>query len=363
MKHKKISSFYDTFIQLSFGCLAQLNDVGSIISFDSYIDQIPEEVSNTFVGQRWEDIFIPVDERYRKFKLSALIDASSQEPLKILTVYNETIYIEWKFLLNTDSNSSQDIYRLLGAGIDVTRHIELKQQLQHADRLATVGQLAAGIAHEINGPLNNILGYAQLSSKQQDLPEQVYQDLDNIIRMSLHAREVVKKVMLFSRQVTPKHDRIQINKVIRDSLYFTEPLCRQNELKILTKLDEKLPCIVGDFSQLRQVVVNLIVNSAQAMPDHGGMINIETHYENSGNVLLTIQDTGTGMTPETLNQCFLPFFTTKNVDEGTGLGLSVVHGIIQAHNAEIDVESRVKKGSKFTISFPTVTECGEKNVE
>lgn len=362
MTRKKISSFYDTFIQLSFGCLVELKEDGTIVSFDSYIDQIPEEVSDSFVEQNWVDIFIPIDERHRKFKLSALIGDSFQRPLKILTIYNEKIYIEWKFMLETGSNSGKSIYRLLGAGIDVTRHVELKQQLQHADRLATVGQLAAGIAHEINGPLNNILGYAQLSAKQQDLPEQVYQDLDNIIRMSLHAREVVKKVMLFSRQVTPKHDLIQINKVIHDSLYFTEPLCRQSEIKVVTMLDEKLPCIVGDFSQLRQVVVNLIVNSVHAMPDNGGMINIKTHCESSGNVILRIQDTGTGMTPETLNQCFVPFFTTKKVDEGTGLGLSVVHGIIQAHDAEIKVESQVGKGSRFTVTFPMVSEDGEKNV-
>ena len=362
MKHKKMSSFYDTFITLSFGCLVELQEDGSIVSFDSYIERIPEEISNTFVGQSWVDVFIPVDERYRKFKLSALIGESFQRPLKLLTVYVEKVYIEWKFMLETGLNSDRNSYRLLGAGIDVTQHIELKQQLQHADRLATVGQLAAGIAHEINGPLNNILGYAQLSSKQQDLPEQVYQDLDNIIRMSLHAREVVKKVMLFSRQVTPKHDRIQINKVIRDSLYFTEPLCRQNKIKIETELDEALPLIVGDFSQLRQVAVNLVVNSAQAMKDSGGTIKIKTYSENSGNVILDVQDTGVGMSPETLEQCFMPFFTTKNIDEGTGLGLSVVHGIIQAHNAEIKVESKIGKGSKFTISFPIDSERGEKNV-
>lgn len=359
MKDKKISNFYDTFIRLSFGCLVELKQDGSIALFDSYIDQIPIEISDTFVGQNWVDIFIPVDERYRKFKLSALTGIRSHKPLKILTVYNEKNYIEWKFLLKTDSNSSQENHRLFGAGIDVTRHVELKQQLQHADRLATVGQLAAGIAHEINGPINNILGYAQLSSKQQDLPEQVYQDLDNIIRMSLHAREVVKKVMLFSRQVTPKHDRIQINKVVRDSLYFTEPLCGQKKIKIQTELDEKLPLIIGDFSQLRQVIVNLVVNSAQAMPDLGGAINIKTYIENSDQAILAVEDTGTGMTRETIAQCFMPFFTTKTVDEGTGLGLSVVHGIIKAHDAEMEVESHVGKGTRFKISFPIAPGDGE----
>jgi signal transduction histidine kinase len=356
MRYKDKAKFYDVAIQLSFGCLVELKEDGVIVNFDNYIKQIPQNISCTFINENWADIFVPVGEQDREFNLSALLQESMEGACKILTVYDGTLYIEWKFSLIKGADSDQTAFDILGAGIDVTEHIELKQQLQHADRLATVGQLAAGIAHEINGPLNNILGYAQLSSKQQDLPEQVYQDLDNIVRLSLHAREVVKKVMLFSRQVPPKHDLVALNKVIHDSLYFTDPLSRQNKIKIKCRLGDDLPLIVGDFSQLRQVVVNLIVNSAQAMDHHGGHIVIQTHHEIPDRVILSVQDTGIGMTPGTLKQCFLPFFTTKDVDEGTGLGLSVVHGIIQGHNGEISVNSEVGKGSKFIVSFPIAPE-------
>lgn len=355
------SKFYNAAIRLSFGCLVELDDKGVITNFNSYIKQIPKTASSRFIDQKWTDVFVPVDERYREFDLSVLFEEAGAKPCKILTVYNETLYIEWKFLRLKDAGPDQDFSGILGAGIDVTQHIELKQQLHHADRLATVGQLAAGIAHEINGPLNNILGYAQLSAKQQDLPEQVYNDLDNIVRLSLHAREVVKKVMLFSRQVPPKHDLVDLNKVIRESLYFTEPLCRQNKITIENRLDEKLPQIVGDFSQLRQVVVNLIVNSAQAMPEDGGKIIVETDHKGAEDVTMVVRDTGLGMSPRVLKQCFMPFFTTKDVDEGTGLGLSVVHGIIKAHNAEIHVESLVNKGSTFMVVFPPAMENGDKN--
>lgn len=343
------SIFYEKAIQLSFGCMTTLDENGCILRFDSHIRDISEEAGQAFAGRRLTDVFVPVDKsggEPLQFQTGPLPEA----PERMLTQYRDSLYIDWK-LTPLESGGSEGPV-VLGAGIDVTKHIHLKQQLHHAERLATVGQLAAGIAHEINGPLNNILGYAQLSVKQPDLPEQVYQDLDNIIRMSLHAREVVKKVMLFSRQVPPKHDLVCLNDVIRESLYFTEPLCGKNGIEVICRLDETLPSLKGDFAQLRQVVVNLMVNAAQAMPEGGGQITITTGITGEGGPVMTIEDTGTGMTRETLSQCFDPFFTTKDVEEGTGLGLSVVHGIIKAHDGDIDVTSTTGEGSCFTLSFP-----------
>lgn len=227
---------------------------------------------------------------------------------------------------------------------------DLQQQLHHAERLATVGQLAAGIAHELNGPLTNILGYAQLASKNEDLPEQVYSDLDNIVRLALHAREIVKKVMLFSRQMPPKREPLCLNKVVRDGLYFTEPLVARSCVETRCHLEDSLPQILGDASQLRQVLVNLVVNAVQAMPE-GGIITITTARDPRG-VTLRVQDTGTGMDSHTRENCFNPFFTTKDIHEGTGLGLSVAQGIVEAHDARISVRSQSGKGACFSVFFP-----------
>ena len=351
--NKSEQMVYRNAVQLSVGCLATLDHNGTIISFESYMEDIPGDKAAGFVGRRLIDIYIPVDQSDHESVFSRLSADKTNHPEGLLTRYDNSLYIDWK-LISLDGSTDKKAC-ILGTGIDVTRHMELKQQLHHVDRLATVGQLAAGIAHEINGPLNNILGYAQLSAKQQDLPEQVYKDLDNIIRMSLHAREVVKKVMLFSRQVPPKHDRVDLNEVIRESLYFTEPLCGKNKLRITCLLDDDLPALKGDFAQLRQVVVNLVVNAVQAMIDNHGKIIITTeHEENTGRLTMTVRDTGIGMSQETLSQCFDPFYTTKDLEEGTGLGLSVVHGIIKAHNADIDVTSRSGEGSCFRVSFSAV---------
>ena len=357
------TDFYDAAIRLTSGCVVELDATGKILEFNSYLGKITQKEIDAFVGKSWFDMFAPVkmennSQTYCKNKI--LKKQKTSDTHKVITVYGKNLFIEWNFITVKDSDTT--LAGILGVGIDVTKHIELEQQLQHADRLATVGQLAAGVAHELNGPLNNILGYAQLSSKQQDLPELVYQDLDHIIRFSLHSREIVKKVMLFSRQVPPGHENINLNKVIRESLYFTEPLCRQNKIEIVCNLRKNLPEMIGDFSQLRQVVVNLVVNAAQAMPENGGKITLKTSIQSKDYITMVIKDTGTGMTQETLDHCFMPFFTTKDVDQGTGLGLSVVHGIIQSHNGTIKADSEMGKGSRFDIAFQIKVGKGGKSV-
>ena len=222
--------------------------------------------------------------------------------------------------------------------------------MRHADRLAKIGQLTAGVAHELNEPLGNILGFSQLSLKTGSLPEQVYKDLENIVKATLHAREIIKKLMLFSRQTPPQETQVDLNRLVEDVSYLFESRCAKNGITMLKSLGRNLPTIKADPSQLQQVLTNLIVNAFQALPD-GGELRLET-LADTDYVYLLVQDSGIGMTPETLKQIFLPFFTTKDVKQGTGLGLSVVHGIVKAHGGSIDVESRIGRGSCFRIKFP-----------
>jgi len=216
--------------------------------------------------------------------------------------------------------------------------------------LAKIGQLTAGVAHELNEPLGNILGFAQLSAKAQDLSDQVHRDLNNIIKSALHAREVIKKLMFFSRQTRPRETLVDLNRLIEDGLYLFESRCAKHGIAVAKSLCPDLPVLKADLSQLQQVFTNLIINSIQAMPEEGRLC-IETAFDKDS-VYLVVQDSGTGMTKETLKQIFLPFFTTKDVKQGTGLGLSVVHGIVKAHGGSIDVNSRVGQGAQFNIRFP-----------
>ncbi|MBU1319896.1 MAG: hypothetical protein KKH67_11970 [candidate division Zixibacteria bacterium] len=233
----------------------------------------------------------------------------------------------------------------------------LQEQLRHADRLATIGQLAAGVAHELNEPLGSILGFAQLAKKGSELSEQVQQDIDRIVAASLHAREVVKKLMLFAREAPMKMNRLNMNRTIEDGLYFLESRCAKAGIEIVKEFDPDIPDITADPSQLYQVLVNLVVNAVQAMPS-GGKIIIRTEHD-ADNAILAIEDTGTGIEREMLSKIFIPFFTTKDVNEGTGLGLAVVHGIVSSHGGKISVESKVGTGTRFEVSFPLSDSTGK----
>lgn len=227
---------------------------------------------------------------------------------------------------------------------------KLQIQLQHAERLAFVGELSAGIAHELNEPLARILGFAQLIRKAGNLQEQQNDDVERIIKASLYTREIIKKLMLFSRQMPRQINDVSINQVVENILYFIDVRFQSRGITIIKQLDPELSIIQADEVQMSQLLVNLITNAVHAMPQ-GGEVTVTTR--NKGDqVTLTVRDTGTGMTKEIRQKIFEPFFTTKPVGHGTGLGLSVVQGIIDAHRGKIAVTSTPGKGSKFEIVLP-----------
>ncbi|HNT28259.1 MAG TPA: ATP-binding protein, partial [bacterium] len=226
----------------------------------------------------------------------------------------------------------------------------LQQQLLHADRLVTVGQLAAGMAHEINEPQGAILGFSQLIQKTPDLPEQAIRDLDKIVKAAIHARDIIRKLMLFSRQMPPRKSPTDLNERVTSCLDLLEPRIRKGGVRVVTELTPDIPPIVADPAQIHQILVNLVVNAVQAM-DPGGTLTIRTAHDGE-RVSLAVEDTGCGMTAETKDRIFVPFFTTKDIGEGTGLGLSVVLGIVTAHGGDIKVESEPGRGSRFTVTLP-----------
>jgi signal transduction histidine kinase len=228
---------------------------------------------------------------------------------------------------------------------------QLQEQLRHADRLATIGQLSAGVAHELNEPLGGILGFAELSLKHPDLPDQVREDLNKIVSGSLHAREIVRKLMLFARQSPPEKTWVNLNLLVADGLYFVESRCQKSGIELVRELEEDLPEITADPGQIYQVLTNLAVNAIQAMPD-GGCLTVCTSRKLAG-VLLEVRDTGSGMSDTVKESIFTPFFTTKDVGEGTGLGLSVVEGIVKSHGGSIRVESSPGLGTQFSIYLPS----------
>jgi two-component system NtrC family sensor kinase len=268
---------------------------------------------------------------------------------KKLTLDEGPFLVEERSLINSVAREVAIFYERSRAEAEKE---SLQEQLRHADRLATIGQLAAGVAHELNEPLGNILGFAQLAKKSPDLTDQLATDLNYIESASLSAREIIKKLMTFARQLPPKKAPRDLNKMIQDSLSFFEARCVKADIRLVTRFADALPEIIVDPGQINQVLVNLVVNAMQAMPE-GGTLNVETRNSDRG-ITIDVADTGTGMTEDLKKQIFLPFFTTKDINEGTGLGLAVVHGIVTSHGGNISVESEVGKGTRFHIWLPLV---------
>jgi signal transduction histidine kinase len=234
----------------------------------------------------------------------------------------------------------------------------LREQLLHADRLATIGQLAGGVAHELNEPLGNICGFAELCLEHPELPEQAVQDLERIIRASLHAREIIQRLLLFARKTPPKRCETDVNELVEKALSLFKGRLSTAGIELRVDLDMELPQVVLDPGQINQVLVNLVVNAIQAMPS-GGVLTVSSCALGS-ELSVAVQDTGSGIHEELLPQIFLPFFTTKDVREGTGLGLAVVHGIITSHHGRVEVQSEPGQGARFDLRVPLEPPEGEK---
>ncbi len=226
----------------------------------------------------------------------------------------------------------------------------LQEQVRQADRLATIGQLAAGVAHELNEPLATILGFAQLCRKHAGLPAAAAADLDKIIGATLHAREVVKDLMLFVRERPVGREWLRPGRILEDAIAFVEGRAEKAGIQIERREIPDLPEILADPHQLVQVLVNLAVNAIQAtLPD--GRIRFEV-YRQENHVVFAVEDSGVGMTRDVAARVFEPFFTTKDMGQGTGLGLSVANQIVTAHGGRMQVQSELGQGSRFEVHLP-----------
>jgi PAS domain S-box-containing protein len=238
------------------------------------------------------------------------------------------------------------------------RQRELERQLLHSQKLDALGTLAGGIAHDLNNTLMPILALSQLLMQQMPEGTDEREDLKTVVQASRHGRDLVPRILAFSRHQEVVKSEVNLAATTRQALQMLRPTVPATIL--ISEEIEEVPFIFADASQLQQVVVNLITNAQQAIGDDLGTITIgvspasrRSHRLSGGDfVRLRVADTGCGMDAETKDRVFEPFFTTKVVGEGTGLGLSVVHGIIADHGGQIEVSSGVGKGTEFIIFLP-----------
>ena len=227
-----------------------------------------------------------------------------------------------------------------------------QEQLIQSEKLASLGQLAAGVAHELNNPLSTIYLFCDLLLRTSDTQDQQKTDLETILRETQRCKNIVASLLEFARQHQVEAQELDLNRFIHTVINTEQKQKRYQEISIHTRLAPELPLIQADPGQLQAVFTNLMTNAAEAMPT-GGQLAIGTSSGPRDMVTITIQDNGEGISPENQAKLFTPFFTTKPVGKGTGLGLAIVYGIVKMHRGQIHIQSEVGKGTLVTIQLPT----------
>jgi len=233
---------------------------------------------------------------------------------------------------------------------DLTARVELEDQLVQAEKLSSIGMLAAGVAHEVNTPLAVITSQLQMMMRQLPSDDPHSPVLDRVVKQGFRASEIINNLLKFSRVSGSERVELELNKAIQETLSLAAPMLRAAKISLEARLDSDLPTIQGNAGKLQQVFMNLIMNARDAMP-YGGDLTVTTSAVDS-TVSVEISDNGIGIAPENLRKIFDPFFTTKATNRGTGLGLAVSYGIMREHSGKIYVDSTVGRGASFRLEFP-----------
>ncbi len=243
-----------------------------------------------------------------------------------------------------------DVIGAIEISRDITQDINMQKAMMQQEKLASIGRLSAGVAHEINNPLTTILTTAMLIQEDLDPEDPNFEELGTITSETLRCRKIVTSLLDFARQSNPVKKENDINKIIKECLVLTRKQAAFKDLTLTSELADNIPPLYIDKGQIEQAIINLTLNAIEAT-DAGGSLSICTTYSRYRQVVdVVVSDTGSGIRENDLGKIFDPFFTTK--ESGNGLGLAITHGIIEQHNATIDVFSKPGRGTTFTIKFP-----------
>jgi signal transduction histidine kinase len=277
----------------------------------------------------------------------------------------KVIYLDMQLALEAYIEKSSEgqecaVNRLTGFNIELEKGLiqnrqilsETQQQLRLTERVAELGTLAASMAHEIGTPMNVILGRAELLMQRTD-DEMMKKGLTIITAQVERITKLINQLLTFARRGPPNFGPLDMREVVKNALDAVEERLSRHGVQVVSEHDEELPPIHGDGDLMMQVLLNLVLNAVQAMPD-GGTLRVATAHEGEPHVRLTVTDSGHGIPPNVLPKIFEPFVTTKERGQGTGLGLTVVLGIVQEHGGFITVDSTPGQGTTFTVFLPTV---------
>jgi PAS domain S-box-containing protein len=319
-------------------------------SWNSAMEKLYGLERSQAVGRRLAEVFpaellaeLPTD--------SAAPEGHSLYKFRLDTPDGRELVVNMSAAPLVDLGGSRVIGRLLIFN-DLTERVSLEDQLVQAEKLSSIGLLAAGVAHEVNTPLAVIASQGQMLLRQSNSEDPKARTLEKIVKQAFRASEIVNSLLKFSRVSGSEFAELDMNRVIQETLSLVEPMLNSSRVSLNMQLASELPAVWGNAGKLQQVFMNLLVNARDAMPQ-GGELTVVTEREN-GIVRAEVCDTGVGIPADHLTKIFDPFFTTKAKNRGTGLGLAVSYGIIREHGGNVEVESRPGHGSIFRLEFPSL---------
>jgi two-component system, NtrC family, sensor kinase len=227
-----------------------------------------------------------------------------------------------------------------------------KKKIMESERLALIGQLSANVAHELNNPLQGIITYSHLLLEENTFSDDARESINKIVVQANRCRDIIRGLLDFSRHKKPDKTLCNVNNLLKGCISLVEKQAAFHNIKVTMDLDEQLPMVVLDPSQIERVFLNLIINAAEAMDGNGQLTLSTRHNQTKTSIEINVQDTGHGVSEENMEKIFDPFFTTKETGHGVGLGLAISYGIVKDHNGSLSVESEEGKGTIFTVSFP-----------
>ncbi len=313
-----------------------------------------EDAPDRLLGMELDALIAGADE------VGQLLDAMSAKGFvkdwecRLLTRYGRELDV----LLSMTSRKDADgrLIEIEGIVKDITRRKMMRNQLLQADKLASLGQLSAGVAHEINNPLGLILGYTQLLIRDEPPGSERLEDLRTIEKQTRNCKKIVEALLNFARKTETHRSSVAVNPTVESVVRVLRHQLEMDKIDMVTDLALDLPPIRGDGEKLRQVWMNLLMNARQAIGSDG-QISVSTGLDPAGRrVYVSVEDTGPGIPAGVLNRVFDPFFTTKPTGQGTGLGLSVSYGIVQDHQGAIEVKSEEGMGAVFTVYLPAAAD-------
>ena len=370
---REANSFLNNIIQSSVDGIVVLDTEGNVLLFNAGAERLLGYGAEEVIGHSevFGRLYQPdlARENMRRMRSEEYGPPGKLEPTRIFLINKDGEKVPVNFSAALIKEGDKELGSV-GIFSDLREHLRIQKELEEArlqlvqaEKIASLGRLAAGVAHEINNPLAGILIYADMLVKEAGDNAQWRGDLEEIIHQTLRCKEIVTRLLEFSRQSLGEQVLLDVNETLRKNIEMLDHQSLFQDIEIVQEYDPGLPCVPGDPGQLQQVFTNLLLNAADAM-EGKGLLTVSTFRDRErGTLVLRFSDTGKGIDPEMRDKIFDPFFTTKPPGKGTGLGLSIVYGVIQRHGGSIDMKSVPGKGTTFTIRLPLRNDAESANGE